>query len=121
MGALYLLKLDDLLRNPGPRASRKEREAVSRPLTNLQFLTILEGNLPQVTQRLKFDYITLIKQCAKLLKDTRQQIMLQFRVAYPRIPTKDSADQMLTWLVMQILKEHNDLVSLLYYFIDFQP
>ncbi|KAI4212474.1 MAG: hypothetical protein LQ351_004726 [Letrouitia transgressa] len=37
--------------------------------------------------------------------------MLQFRVAYPRIPTKDSADQMLTWLVMQILKEHNDLTS----------
>lgn len=115
-----LLKLDNLLRNPGPRASRKEQEAAKRPLTNLQFLAMLEANLPQVTQRLKFDYITLTKQCAKLLKDIRQQITLQFRVVYPRIPTEDSADQTLTWLVMQILEENNDLVSLPQNFIDFQ-
>ncbi|KAL9033457.1 MAG: hypothetical protein Q9214_007506, partial [Letrouitia sp. 1 TL-2023] len=96
-----------------PRASKKEQEAAKRPLTNLQFLAMLEANLPQVTQRLKFDYITLTKQCAKLLKDIRQQITLQFQIAYPRIPTEDSADQTLTWLVMQILEENNDMASTL--------
>ena len=108
-----LKKLDSLMRNPGPRASKKEREAWNRPLTNLQFLAMLEANLPQVTQRLQFDYITLTKQCAKLLKNIRQQLEMKFQVAYPRISTEDSADQTLTWVVMQILEENNELVCLL--------
>ena len=107
---ICLVKLDSLIRNPGPRASRKERDASKRPLTNLQFLAMLEANLPQVTQRLRFDYITLTKQCVKLLKTIRQQVEIQFKVAYPRISTEDSADQTLTWVVMQILEENNELV-----------
>ncbi|KAL8756937.1 MAG: hypothetical protein Q9199_002580 [Rusavskia elegans] len=71
-----LLKLDKLMRDPGSRASKKEREAWKRPITNLQFLAMLEANLPRITRRLRFDHITLTKQCAKLLKDIRQQIML---------------------------------------------
>ena len=110
---ICLIKLDSLIRNPGPRASKKERDASNRPLTNLQFLAMLEANLPQITQRLQFDYITLTKQCAKLLKTIRQQLELKFHVAYPRIPTEDSADQTLTWVVMQILEENNELVCLL--------
>lgn len=108
-----LLKLDKLLRDPGSRASRKEKEAWKRPITNLQFLAILEANLPRITRRLRFDYITLTKQCAKLLKDIRQQIMLQFGVRYPMISTEDSADQTLTWVVMNILEQNNDLVSII--------
>lgn len=108
-----LLKLDKLMRDPGSRASRKEKEAWKRPITNLQFLAILEANLPRITQRLRFDYITLTKQCAKLLKDIRQQIMLQFGVRYPMISTEDSADQTLTWVVMNILEQNNDHVSIL--------
>lgn len=110
---ICLTKLDGLIRNPGPRASKKERDACNRPLTNLQFLAILEANLPQVTQRLQFDYITLTKQCVKLLKTIRQQLELQFQVSYQKIPTEDSADQTLTWVVMQILEENNELVCLL--------
>ncbi|KAL8811883.1 MAG: hypothetical protein Q9200_001438 [Gallowayella weberi] len=106
-----LTKLDSLFRDPGVRASRKEREAWKRPLTNLQFLAMLEANLPQVTQRLRFDYITLTKQCVKLLKTIRLQIALQYQVFYPIIPTEDSADQTLTWVVMQILEENNDIAS----------
>lgn len=53
-----LVKLDSLIRKPGSRASRKEREAWRRPLTNLQFLNMLQANLPSVVQRLRFDYIT---------------------------------------------------------------
>ena len=113
---ICLIKLDSLIRNPGPRASKKERDAWNRPLTNLQFLAMLEAHLPQVTQRLQFDYITLTKQCAKLLKTIRQQLEIKFQVAYPRIPTEDSADQTLTWVVMQILEENNELVCLLYAF-----
>lgn len=107
---ICLVKLDSLIRDPGPRASRKERDASKRPLTNLQFLALLEANLPRVTQRLHFDYVTLTKQCAKLLKTTRQQLELQFQMAYPRVPTEDSADQTLTWVVMQALEENNELV-----------
>ncbi len=109
---ICLVKLDRLIRNPGPRASRKERDAWKRPLTNLQFLAMLEANLPRVTQRLQFDYITLTKQCAKLLKTIRQQLELKFQTFYPRIPTEDSADQTLTWVVMQVLEENNELVCL---------
>lgn len=109
---ICLVKLDSLIRDPGPRASRKERDAWKRPLTNLQFLAMLEANLPRVTQRLQFDYVTLTKQCAKLLRTTRQQVELQVQVAYPRIPTEDSADQTLTWVVMQVLEENNELVCL---------
>lgn len=47
---ICLVKLDNLIRNPGPRASRKDRDAWKRPLTNLQFLAMLEANLPRVTQ-----------------------------------------------------------------------
>lgn len=54
-----LLKLDKLMRDPGSRASRKEKEAWKRPITNLQFLAILEANLPRITRRLRFNYITL--------------------------------------------------------------
>ena len=107
-----LLKLDNLIRDPGPKASRKEKQASKRTLTNLQFLAMLEANVPQVTQRLKFDYITLTKQCAKLLKDIRRQIQPQFQIAYPRIHTEDSADQTLTWAVMQILEENKGFVRL---------
>ncbi|KAI4258125.1 MAG: hypothetical protein L6R42_005287, partial [Xanthoria sp. 1 TBL-2021] len=106
-----LLKLDKLMRDPGSRASRKEREAWKRPITNLQVLAMLEANLPRITRRLRFDYITLTKQCAKLLKDIRQQIIIHFGVIYPRIPTEDSADQTLTWAVMQLLEQNNDLAS----------
>lgn len=109
---ICLVKLDSLIRNPGPRASRKERDAWKRPLTNLQFLAMLEANLPRVTQRLQFDYVTLTKQCAKLLKTIRQQLELQVQIAYPRVPTEDSADQTLTWVVMQLLEENNELVRL---------
>lgn len=105
-----LVKLDSLIRNPGPRASKKERDAWKRPLTSLQFLSMLEASLPRVTHRLQFDYITLTKQCAKLLKNIRQQVELQVRITYPRIPTEDSADQSLTWVVMQLLEENNELV-----------
>ncbi len=107
---ICLSKLDNLIRNPGPRASRKERDEWKRPLTNRQFLAMLEANLPRVTQRLQFDYVTLTKQCAKLLKTIRQQIELQFQIGYPRVPTEDSADQTLTWVVMQALEENNELV-----------
>ena len=110
---ICLVKLDSLIRNPGPRASKKERDAWNRPLTNLQFLAMLEAHLPQVTQRLQFDYITMTKQCAKLLKTIRHQLEMRYQVAYPRIPTEDSADQTLTWVVMQILEENNELVCLL--------
>ena len=109
---ICLVKLDSLIRDPGPRASRKERDAWKRPLTNLQFLAMLEANLPRVTQRLQFDYITLTKQCAKLLKTIRQRLELQFQIAYLRVPTEDSADQTLTWVVMQALEENNELVRL---------
>ena len=108
-----LVKLDFLIRDPGPKASRKERDASRRPLTNLQFLAMLETNLPRVAQRLQFDYITLTKQCAQLLKRVREQIQLQFQIVYPRIPTEDSADQTLTWVVMQTLEENNEVVRLL--------
>ena len=114
---ICLVKLDGLLRNPGPRASRKEREASRRPLTTVQFLSMLESRLPQVTGRLQFDYITLTKQCVKLLKTIRQQLELQFQLTYPRIPTEDSADQTLTWVVMQILEENSDVVRLLCAFL----
>ena len=107
-----LVKLDSLIRDPGPRASRKDRDAWKRPLTNLQYLAMLEATLPRVTQRLQFDYVTLTKQCAKLLKTIRQQLELQVQAVYPRIPTEDSADQTLTWVVMQILEENNELVRL---------
>lgn len=110
---ICLIRLDSLIRNPGPRASKKERDACDRPLTNLQFLAMLEAHLPQVTQRLQFDYITLTKQCAKLLKTIRQQLEIRFKNTYPRIPTEDSADQTLTWVVMLILEENNDFVCLL--------
>ena len=109
---ICLVKLDHLIRNPGPRASRKERDAWKRPLSSLQFLAMLEANLPRVTRRLEFDYITLTKQCAKLLKNIRQQLELQKQIIYPRIPTEDGADQTLTWVVMQLLEENNELVSL---------
>ena len=112
-----LVKLDGLLRNPGSRASRKEREASRRPLTTVQFLSMLESRLPQVTRRLQFDYITLTKQCVKLLKTLRQQLELQFQLIYPRIPTEDSADQTLTWVVMQILEENSDMVRHPYTFL----
>lgn len=69
---ICLVKLDGLIRNPGSRASRKEKEASRRPLTTLQFLSMMESRLPQVTQRLQFDYITLTNQCVKLLKTMRQ-------------------------------------------------
>ena len=107
-----LVNLDNLIRDPGPRASRKERDAWKRPLTNLQFLAMLEANLPRTTQRLRFDYVTLTKQCVKLLKTIRQQLELQFQVTYLRVPTEDSADQTLTWVVMQMLEENNELVCL---------
>ncbi|KAL8643545.1 MAG: hypothetical protein Q9226_008294 [Calogaya cf. arnoldii] len=106
-----LLKLDKLMRDPGPRASKKEKDAWKRPITNLQFLAMLEANLPRITRRLRFDYITLTKQCVNLLKKIRQMIMLHHGVVYPRIPTEDSADQTLTWVVMCILEENNDLTS----------
>ena len=114
---ICLVKLDSLLRNPGARASRKEREASRRPLTTIQFLSMLESRLPQVTQRLRFDYITLTKQCVKLLKTIRQQLELQFQLTYPRISTEDSADQTLTWVVMQILEENSDVVRLICVFL----
>ena len=91
-----LVKLDSLIRNPGPDASRKQRHASNRPLTNLRFLAILENKLPQITQRLQFDYITLTKHYTKLLKTIRQQLEIQFIALYPRVPTGDSADQTLT-------------------------
>ncbi|KAL9011045.1 MAG: hypothetical protein Q9173_004081 [Seirophora scorigena] len=106
-----LIKLESLIRGPGLKASKKEREACKRPLTNLQFLAILEASLPQVTRRLGFDYITLTKQCVKLLKDIRQRIELQFQLICPRVSTEDSADQTLTLVVLQILEENNDVAS----------
>ncbi|KAL8843498.1 MAG: hypothetical protein Q9170_000002 [Blastenia crenularia] len=116
-----LVKLDKLIRNPGPRASRKELEASKGPLTNLQFLALLETNLPQVTQRLHFNYITLTKQCAKLLKDIRQQIALRYQISYPRIPTENSADQTLTWVVMQILEENSDVEEVQKFLDSYRP
>ena len=107
----FLVNLDRFMRDPGPRASRKEKEIAKRPLTSLQFLGMLAENLPGVTHRLQFDYITLTKHCAKLLKTIRQQIELQSQIFLPRVPTEDSADQILTFLVMQILEENNDMVS----------
>ncbi|KAI4174861.1 MAG: hypothetical protein LQ348_006288 [Seirophora lacunosa] len=106
-----LINLDSLIRDPGSRASKKEREECKRPLTNLQFLAMLEANLPQVTRRLGFDYITLTKQCVKLLKDIRQRIEWQFQLICPRVSTEDSADQTLTLVVLQILEENNDVAS----------
>lgn len=67
-----------------------------------------------MVQRLKYDYVTLTRQCVKLLKTIRQYINLKLGVHYPRIPTEDSADQTLTWVVYSILEEHNDLVRSLY-------
>ena len=109
---ICLMKLERLIRNPGTRASRKEKDASKRPLTNLQFLAMLEANLPEITHRLQFDYITLTRQCASLLKTIRSELEIRFKIAYPRIPTEDSADQTLTWVVMQILEENNELVCL---------
>ncbi|KAL8891101.1 MAG: hypothetical protein Q9192_005786 [Flavoplaca navasiana] len=103
-----LLKLDKLMRDPGSRASRKEKEAWKRPLTNLQFLAMLEENIPRITRRLRFDYITMTKQCAKSM---RQQIMLQLGVTYPMRLTDDSVDQTLPLILMGILEENNSLAS----------
>lgn len=73
---------------------------------------MLEANLPRSTQRLQFDYVTLTKQCAKMLKTIRTQLELQIQIAYPRVSTEDSADQTLTWVVMQMSEENNELVRL---------
>ena len=107
-----LLKLDKLMRDPGPRASRKEKEAWKRPLTDMQFLAMLEVNIPRITRLLRFDYITLTKQCAKLLKSMRQQIILQLGVTYPMRLTDDRVDQTLSLIVMGILEENNSFVSI---------
>ncbi|KAG8526668.1 uncharacterized protein KY384_008097 [Bacidia gigantensis] len=106
-----LVKLENLLRKPSSSPSKSEKQARKRPLTTLQFLRMLEEDLPRVARRLQFDYITLTKQCVKLLKTIRQQIELNFQVAFPRVPTEDSADQTLTWIVMQALEENSDLAS----------
>ncbi|KAL8888466.1 MAG: hypothetical protein Q9215_004109 [Flavoplaca cf. flavocitrina] len=53
-------------------ASKEEKKAWKRPLANLKFLAVLEENIPRITRRLRFDYITLTKQCAKLLKSINQ-------------------------------------------------
>ncbi|KAL8800988.1 MAG: hypothetical protein Q9182_004780 [Xanthomendoza sp. 2 TL-2023] len=104
-----LTKLDSLFPDPSVSASQKEGKGWRRPLTSFQFLVMLEANLPRVTQRLRFDYMALTKQCVKLLKTIRLQIASQYRVFYPIIPTEDSADQILTWVVMQILEENDDI------------
>ena len=106
-----LIKLDEVLRKPGARATRKEKDAWSRPLTTLQFLSMLEAKLPRISQRLQFDYITLTKQCGNLLKKIRLQIGLELQVNYPLIPSEDSADQTLAWVVMLILEENNEVVA----------
>lgn len=106
-----LVTLDAILRKPGARATRKEKDAWSRPLTTLQFLSMLEAKLPRISQRLQFDYITLTKQCCNLLKNVRQQIGLELQINYPRIPSEDSADRTLSWVVMLILEENNEMVS----------
>lgn len=106
-----LVKLGEVLRKPGARATRNGKDAWSRPLTTLQFLSMLEAKLPRISQRLQFDYITLTKQSINLLKKIRLQIGLELQVKYPLIPSEDSADQTLAWVVMLILEENNEVVS----------
>ncbi|KAI4274049.1 MAG: hypothetical protein LQ337_004225, partial [Flavoplaca oasis] len=79
---------------------KEEEEALKRPLTNLQFLAMLKENIPRITRCLRFDYITLTKQCAKLLKSMRQQIILQLEVTYLLKITDDSVDQTLPFIVV---------------------
>ncbi|KAL8669911.1 MAG: hypothetical protein Q9168_005518 [Polycauliona sp. 1 TL-2023] len=108
-----LLKLDRLMRDPGPKATKKAREKSKRPLTNLQFLAVLEANLPKISRRLRFDYITLTKQCKKLLEDTRERILIQeLGNSYPLMTSKDRAEQTLTRIVLRMLKQHSDLLGL---------
>ncbi|KAL8985276.1 MAG: hypothetical protein Q9205_000974 [Flavoplaca limonia] len=90
-------------------ASKEEKKAWKRPLANLKFLAMLEENIPRITRRLRFDYITLTKQCAKLLKSMRQQIILQLGVTSPLRVTDDSVDQSLPCVVTGILEEINSI------------
>ena len=107
-----LVEMDRLLRAPRANASRKEKKASEQSLTSVQYLAMLEAFLPGVNQRLRYDYITMTKHCGRLLKTIRQQLELKLEFTLPRIPTEDSADQTLAFLVMKILEDNNEVVCI---------
>ncbi|KAL8996515.1 MAG: hypothetical protein Q9169_003982 [Polycauliona sp. 2 TL-2023] len=107
--AVSLLKLDKIMRHPGPKASKKAREAWKRPLSNQQFLIVLETNLVEINRRLRIDYVTLTRQCAKLLYKTRGRILLRAGLCYDLVSSKDRAEHTPTRVVLGILKQNSDL------------
>lgn len=104
-----LAQLKTLMKDPGRGASRKERAAAQSPLSSLQFLALLKANLPKVNRMLHFDYITLSKQCTKILKDIREQLDLQLGIPTPRQKTEDSVDHALPFLTYEILEESRSM------------
>lgn len=106
-----LIQLETLMRDPGRQGTRREREAAKRPLTNLQFLGLLRNHFSYLIPRLQFDYITLTKECAKILKDVRTRIGLELNIQYPRQDTGDSADQTFPLMVMNVLQDTKELAT----------
>ena len=77
-------------------------------LRSLQFLDKLQGHVEHVVALLRFDHVTLTKQCTKVLKTIRQKLELDLQVRMPIHNTTDSADQSLVVLIYRVLQEARD-------------
>ena len=88
------------------KAQQGQKKKINkRPLTDLQFLEKLKRWLSEETPLVRFDYITLTKQCARILKDVRIKLTLELGIQYPVHQTQDSADQTLSLVVLKFMDE----------------
>ncbi|MCJ1453627.1 hypothetical protein MMC28_003974 [Mycoblastus sanguinarius] len=76
-----------------------------RQLTSLQFLTQVRNWLPQVMTDTRFDYITMVRTCNKLLKRVRKRIHQRLGYLYPKIDEGFSNDHGQIFMIFSILDQ----------------
>ena len=97
-----LVRMERLIYSSRKPISKKQ--VTHSALTPLEFLSQLTNLLPPMVKRLEFDYITLTKDCAKLLKDIRNQFQGFPGKSCPVKRTTNSADQTLPSVVHDALQ-----------------
>jgi hypothetical protein len=86
--------------------SKHKRRHARRKLTPLQFLKEMEDFLPQEIAKIRFDYITLTKNCYMLMKKFREGIKRELGIEHSLYSMKeDSIQPYYPMMVMNILKD----------------
>ncbi|KAI9053040.1 hypothetical protein LZ554_003310 [Drepanopeziza brunnea f. sp. 'monogermtubi'] len=86
--------------------SKHKRRNARRKLTPLQFLMQLEEYLPEEMRKIRFDYITLTKNCHMLMEKFRHNIERELGLEHPTVDLDGYSIQPLgPDMVMSILQE----------------